>query len=68
MTPSDKSCPKCGNELMRISRNFSDKIVEAINMGSVKVKRYKCLACFWEGRVSTKSHSHHKQKAVDEEL
>jgi uncharacterized protein (UPF0212 family) len=44
-----KDCPKCGKELERIPRKSFDKLLEFISFSIVKLGRYKCPSCRWQG-------------------
>jgi uncharacterized protein with PIN domain len=57
-----KTCPKCGNELMRIQRSFNDKLIEFISFNGTRFKRYRCLSCFWEGRIEKEKTNVGKKK------
>jgi hypothetical protein len=45
MTPC---CPKCGNGMERISRNFGDHFITRLSFRLLKVKRYLCFVCLNE--------------------
>lgn len=46
-------CPKCGNEMDRVSRTGIDKLPTVFSFGVVRVKRYLCMGCLWEKRKLT---------------
>lgn len=46
------ACPRCGNEMERISKRAIDKIINIL----VPVRRFKCYGCLWEGnRMSSEN-------------
>ncbi|MEO8149910.1 MAG: hypothetical protein ABI723_19885 [Bacteroidia bacterium] len=45
-------CPRCNNYTFRIKRKTSDRLFDAVTLGILAIKRYKCFYCYWEGRVS----------------
>ena len=39
------SCPKCGQDLTRTNKKMIDKVINFV----VRIRRFKCYGCFWEG-------------------
>ena len=55
---SELICPNCGSkDIRRIKRNSIDKVYSFLYKKNHVVKRYSCLACFWEGRIISKKES-----------
>ena len=48
--PMPKVCPRCGGEVVRISRRLIDRVVSLVR----PVQRYRCTAsqCQWAGNLS----------------
>ena len=43
------SCPNCRSSAKRISKNQIDKILIYITFNFIKIKRFECSSCYWEG-------------------
>ncbi|MFT4681090.1 MAG: hypothetical protein ACI9FU_000819 [Granulosicoccus sp.] len=42
-------CPECGNRLKRSSRSSTEHFANRFSFGILKLKRYRCYSCYWEG-------------------
>lgn len=52
------TCLNCGSkDLKRIKRTSYDRIYSFLHKKDFIVKRFSCLACFWEGRISRRKSS-----------
>ena len=44
-------CPKCENNVKRISSNSLDKLYTNLSFKLFEFKRFTCFSCYWEGRL-----------------
>ena len=57
-------CPACNsNDLHRMKRTAVDKAFSFFYKNRYWVKRYKCMSCFWEGRIYVKNNNTNYNKS-----
>jgi|GEM_PF-6009599 len=42
-------CPSCDRDLLRVKRKKADYILNFFVLYLIKIRRYKCKSCKWEG-------------------
>lgn len=56
-------CPRCGRELIRISKTWNVWLYNILGLGILPLRKYKCNICHWKGiRWSSKKAVYVKRK------